>query len=295
MDKVNISKSTPLFKYEEVLANDESSGNTQNLFIKLVDNSLKISAKSFGKVVTLDGSIFQAQDIIFRTPSEHKINGKQYDMEMQIIHYGQTKGDIGKQVILSFVFEGKPGSYNKFIDSIDFFDLPSPIKKERLITNNLYIPKILYPEESTDFPVMKPFSFYFYEGSLTQPPCTERTIIYVASKPIPLSTSALQLFREASRIPDLMDSEGNALINTVGNANNRNIQPLNGRKVFYYNAGRDGIDEILEKQNLAVNVNSHYEKVERKTTQYMYVNSEEPTGLPGAFVVTEAEAKGLKK
>jgi carbonic anhydrase len=283
-EKAQQSPVKPIFQYEEV--------DTKNLKIVLEDGLLKIKNKNFGKIVTLDGSIFKAEEIRFHTPSEHKIGGKVMDMEMQIIHTGQTKGDIAKQVVLSFLFEKKPGSYNKFIDDVDFFNLPNPQMKSRDIVNKLYIPKILYGSDSEDFPVMKPFSFYTYEGSLTAPPCSERTIHYVASKPIPTAGLVLQLFKEAGRLPDMMDSAGNIIINTNLSMNARKIQPTNGRNIYYFS-----VKEVVgpePEEPVKPKPEGHYEKVNRKMTQYFYVNDEVPSGLPGAFVVSESEAKGKK-
>ena len=111
----------------------------ENLKIRYLDNCLRIFHKYFGKIVTLDGSVYNAEELVFHTPAEHTINGKKYDLELQVIHYGQTRGDISKQIVLTFLFEKKPGVYNKFIDDIDFFNLPNPITIESDLRNNLII------------------------------------------------------------------------------------------------------------------------------------------------------------
>jgi len=98
----------------------------------------------------------------------------------------------------------KPGIYNKFFEAIDVFNLPDPINKDKPLINNLYIPNILFQSEDTETPIMKPFSFYTYQGSLTSPPCNERTIVYVASRPVQLSTTQIILFQESLRVPDLI-------------------------------------------------------------------------------------------
>jgi len=290
------SPAKPLFQYDEVpkkrtVTTKEGLNKTQRLRVIYDDTLLKIKDAEFGKIVTLDGSVFKGEEINFHTPSEHKINGKTYPMEMQVLHQGQTKGDIGKQVVLSFLFEKKPGAYNKFIDDVDFFNLPNPSSKSRDIANNLYLPKIFYSSADNDIPIMRDFSFYTYQGSMTQPPCTERTIHYVASKTIPLGSTALTLFKEATRIPDMMDSSGNVIVNTNPSGNNRKTQPLHGRQVFHYNAKvpckPKGVKGHGRKKD------GHYEKILKKATQYFYVNNETPSRLPGAMVVSESEAKGL--
>ena len=111
------------------------------------------------------------------------------------------------------------------------------------------------------------------------------------SKPIYLSTTAIQLFREAIRQPDLRDSTGNIIVSNEKAENNRKTQPLNGRNVFYYDhikyCGPDP-----EKTKTVESVEGHYEKINNKITQYIYVNSEKPSGIPGSFVVSEDQAKG---
>lgn len=285
----------PFFQYEEV--NFKSSVTTidgqlkqgQSLQLKLIDNVLKIYHNKFGKVVTMDGAVYYAQEIVIHVPAEHTIKGQKYDMEVQIIHYGQSKGDIAKQLILSFLFVKTPGVYNKFIDDLDIFNLPSPINTQMDLTSNLFIPKILYSADSTDLPTMKPFSFYTYQGSLTSPPCTENTIILVASKPIPLGTTAIQLFQEAFRVPDMMDNNGNVIASNWIPASNRNPQPLNGRPVFHYDhekyCGPDAAPVVDPEVG-------HYEKVQKTMTKYFYVSNAVPSGLPNAFVVSKKEATG---
>lgn len=284
----------PVFNYDVVEAvttdhtPDGQVRTTNHLKIENKDHSIQINHENMGNLVTLDGAVYQAQKIIFHTPAEHTINEKKYDMEMQIIHYGQTKGDIAKQVSLSFLFQKTPGVYNKFLDDLDFFSLPNPLgTKERAIEANLYIPKIFYESEDTDIPIMNDFSFYSYDGSLTSPPCTERTIVYVAEEPIPIGSTALALFEEALRIPDMMSSKGDVIVSDVLPINNRNTQPLNGRNVFFYQGENNFKIKAPEKE---YKPDGHYEKVPKITRNFYYVNNDQPSGMPGAVVVSKLEA-----
>ena len=287
----------PLFLYEEVQAKlqitslDGQLRSQDFIKIKNVENSLRIFHKYFGKIVTLDGAVYHAEEIVFHTPSEHTINGLRYDMEMQVIHYGQTKGDIAKQVVFSFLFEKKPGVYNKFIDDIDFFSLPNPISKEGNLVNNLFIPRIFYSSDDNNIPIMRPFSFYTYQGSIPFPPCTERSIMYVAAKPIPLGSTAIQMFQEALRIPDLQTNTGDIITSNAGTENYRTLQPLNGRIVFYYDHIKY-CGEDLKNTIEPVKSTGHYEKQKKTVTEYFFVNNENPSDLPGAFLVSEEEARG---
>jgi len=237
---------------------------------------------------------------VFHTPAEHTIDGKRYDMEMQIIHYGKSKRDIAKQLVLSFVFKKKAGVYNKFIDDLDFFNLPNKISKKRAILTDLFIPKIFYNADYQDIATMKPFNFYTYQGSLSAPPCSERTIYYVAATPIKLGSTAIQMFQEALRTPDVVDPvTGERTVSDSRPENNRAIQPLNGRAVFYYDSekfcgNKKTIEKALTLRNSGSRkkVKGHYEKVPTQMTEYYYVNGPKPSGLPGSYVVSEKEAVG---
>ena len=292
VEKTVKSPIKPLFQYVNVDAKsqystiDENMKENENIKIKNVDGALRIFHKFFGKVVTLDGAVYNAEEIVFHTPAEHTINGKKYDMEMQVIHYGQTKGDIAKQVILTFLFEKKAGIYNKFIDDIDFFNLPNPVTIERHILNSLFIPKVFYSSDEDDIPTMRPFDFYTYQGSLSFPPCTERTIIYVAAKPIQIGTTALQLFHEALRRPDLITQNGDVIVSDNVSENNRVVQPRNGRPIFYYKSCH------FEDKKVVMKPTGHYEKIKKEAVKYFYVSGEQPSGLPGSFVVSKKEASG---
>jgi carbonic anhydrase len=183
----------PLFKYIEIKSeNDVSTIDgilTKGEKLNLINSQgmLHILHSDMGRIITPDGTIYQAEEITFHTPSNHKINGKQYDLEVTIIHSGVSKGDIGRQATLSFLFERVPGAHNLFFEDFDLFNLPNPLTKVTKLLKSLYIPKLLYTKSDdvvTDIPVLKPFGFYTYAGSIPFPPCTERTIVYVASEPL---------------------------------------------------------------------------------------------------------------
>jgi carbonic anhydrase len=287
----------PIFSYKDVEAiNDQSTlegvlENQQKLKIMNVDNMIKILHYDMGKITTVDGAVYNAQEITFHTPSNHQIEGVSFPLEVSIIHYGVTKGDIGKQVVLSFLFQAEPGVYNKFLEDLDYFNLPNSITKKRELQKSLFIPNFLYEvnEFNTEVPIMKPFSFYTYSGSLPFPPCTERTIHYVASKPLRVSTTTIALFKEALRMPDMKSKTGEIFTFSKERSTNRNIQSTNGRPVYWYDHQRHcGPDPVPVKPKKS----GHFEKVVSHGTQYFYVGGPEPSGLPGAFVVSEKEAKG---
>lgn len=274
---------------------EEASGIDDSVKIRYHNGAIKILHPNLGKVVKIDGSVYMGEEIQFHTPSEHTIAGQRFDMEMHVIHYGYSQGDIAKQLVLSFLFKISPGKYNRFIDSLDFYSLPNPINNYRELYNDIYIPNVLFKSEDESIPVMTPFSFYTYEGSLTFPPCTERTTYYVHADPIELSSTAIALFKEALRKPDRIDEHGNLVIDSGASPENyRQIQATNDREIFIYDHNKYDCPTYAKKPK-KIRPAGHYEKRIKDATNYIYVNGKEPSGIPGAFVVTEDEAKGIEE
>ena len=291
IEKSGPIKEAPFFNYFYLKPSNDSM--TRMLYepnggyLKIVNNM-----KSFGKVVFTNGAVYEAKEILIHTPSEHTINGKYYDMEVQIIHYGVSKGDIDKQVSLSFLFKSKPGVLNKFFEKLDYYNLPNPIDQSKFINNELFIPHLLDLNDDDDSISMKSFSFYQYNGSLSLPPCTERTTVLVASEPIEMSSTTIALFKEALRVPDTINENGQVFLGDLEEKfSNRAIQQLNGREVKYYNHLKYGCPEFIQKKKLKKRIQGHYEKRTVDSTEYFYVNGNKTSGIPGALVVPEKEAK----
>lgn len=296
IDKVVDSPLKPEIQFDEI--SNKNAFNTidgmlsegQDLQIHFMYNSLRILHHKLGKAVSLDGGVFFAEEIIFRTPSEHTIEGRQFGMEMQVIFYGQTQGDIAKQISLSVLFDEQPGVYNQFIEDLDYNDLPSFSDKVKAIKRSLFIPKVFYDTEWNGMTILRPFSFYSYKGSLTFPPCSEDTDVLVASKPIPLSKTIVRLFHEAIRLPDVVTADGFIEVaNQIPN-NNRIVQNYNARQIFYFDHMKYcDIPEPVPD----IKPSGHYEKIDKDSFQYLYVDGPKPSGIPGAFVVSSDEATDL--
>jgi carbonic anhydrase len=302
IDKAIESDTKPIFEYDKVdpiMSTDyePTKLNSGDYNVIIFENeALRIKHPNFGKIITLDGTVYIAQEIVFHTPSEHTIDGVKFDMEMQIIHYGKSTGDSLKSIILSFLFKEKPGAFNKFFEKLEYFNLPNPKNKSRKLSQTLFIPEILQENgDFEDFNFIKPFNFYSYQGSHTAPPCDEKTIHYVASNPIELSSTTLKMFKESLRIPDQIDSKGN--INDSNKStlfeNNRSTQALNGRAIFHhYYLNCNFFGKIKQGGDIK---KGHYEKIIKTAVEYIHVNRDIPSGIPNSFVVTNKEAEALEE
>jgi hypothetical protein len=70
---------------------------------------------------------------------------------------------------------------------------------------------------------------------------------------------------------------------------------LHGRAVFYYDSEKScGTGMLDDFANKKVRPKGHFEKKISHMTEYFFVNGQNPSGMPGALVVSEKEAKGLK-
>ena len=71
----------------------------------------------------------------------------------------------------------------------------------------------------------------------------------------------------------------------------RESQALNGRPVFLYDSDYYEPADEPTKLYLNSNTQNHYEKVEKDVTEYIYVQGNAHSGIPGAVIVSEDEAK----
>ena len=69
-----------------------------------------------------DGSsdVWVPKNIHFHAPSEHTFNGKQYDVEMHIVHVNKNTQALG--TVIGILFDVEKGGSSKFIEtlSVDF-------------------------------------------------------------------------------------------------------------------------------------------------------------------------------
>lgn len=150
-----------------------------------------------GSMMNHNGSEYNLKSMELHAPSEHTLSGKKHSMEIQLMHESAD----GKLAALSvFVKEGKK---NMMIDKL-WERLPKEKNKPMTDVNFIYSAMELIPAVRTH---------YNYEGSLTQPPCTQTVNWIVFNTPIEASKEQIEKFK------------------AFYNMNSRPVQPLNGRQV----------------------------------------------------------------
>jgi carbonic anhydrase len=148
-----------------------------------------------GSYVMIEDERFDLVQTQFRAPSEHKIEGIPFDMEVQLIH----KNKKGKVAIIAALVE-EAQTKNAGIAPL-WQKLPR--KDDKFIVSSFH-PKGLIPAKR---------DYFHYEGSLTTPPCTEGIKWYVMEETLRFS---------ARQIDDYIG---------LVKFNARPVQPLYSRKV----------------------------------------------------------------
>lgn len=170
----------------------------QNTAETLVNNghTLQVSVQE-NEEVELDGQKFTLQQYHFHAPSENLIAGKSFPLEAHFVH----SSDNNELLVVAVMFN--IGAENPGLAPL-LAALPDKIDEVATLNQPMNI-RPLFPEN---------LHYYRFSGSLTTPPCTEGLRWIVLKDPVTLSQSQLEKFQHALR-----------------HANNRPVQPLNGRLI----------------------------------------------------------------
>lgn len=158
-------------------------------------HTLQVAAPQ-GLAFTAKGTVYSLLQAHFHSPSEHRIDGESFGLEIHFVH----KTPEGRLGVLGVVF--REGRENPALGAL-FAKMPAKTGE----TNGVKV----YFDPSAFLPAGR--DYYQYDGSLTTPPCSEGVIWRVLRQPIEASAAQIAAFRE------------------VIGENARELQPLNGRLV----------------------------------------------------------------
>lgn len=152
-----------------------------------------------GSRIEIDGHVYKLLQFHFHSPSENRINGRAFPLEAHLVHADQD----GKLAVIAVMFE--QGRDNDVLDKVWKY---MPVKA------NATMDAPFVTVNAMDLlPASK--ECYVFEGSLTTPPCTEGVRWMVLKEPVTISADQIREFQQ-----------------TMHHANNRPVQPLNGRTVY---------------------------------------------------------------
>ncbi|WP_258105391.1 carbonic anhydrase [Marinoscillum sp. MHG1-6] len=152
------------------------------------------------KSMHFDGEEYSLVQFHFHTPSEHHINGREFPMEIHFVHKN-VKGDFG--VIGILIEEG--ASRNHFLDHFKNC-IPSHASEVKRGGEMVSISEA-FPAHTNNF--------YYYDGSLTTPPCSENVHWIIFEESITAQKDQIEA------------------IHRVINDDNRPIQQLGSRMVYH--------------------------------------------------------------
>lgn len=165
----------------------------------IVNNGYSVLANfKAGNVMVVDSVMFQMTQVRFHAPSENTIMGKSFPLEAQFEHVDPQ----GNLAILSVMFE--VGPENKAIAKL-WKQMPKTKGQTKALQT-----KVL----ASEF-IPRKKEYYRYSGSLTTPPCSEGVVWVLMKATMTASLSQIDAFKKVMR-----------------QANNRPVQPLNGRIVI---------------------------------------------------------------
>lgn len=151
-----------------------------------------------GSSIVIDGIQFDLKQFHFHSPSENKINGKSFPLEVHLVHADKD----GNLAVIGVMFD--EGQANPVVDAA-WSRMPKSEGGKSALPAKVSATGLL--PSDTDY--------YRYNGSLTTPPCSEGVRWIVMKKPMTVSKAQIDAFRT-----------------TMGFANNRPVQPVNARPVL---------------------------------------------------------------
>jgi carbonic anhydrase len=160
-------------------------------------HTIQANAKTANNSIILDGTAYKLVQLHFHTPSEHQLDGKNFDMELHLVH----KSDKGNLAVVGVMI--KEGKENKALSDI-WANMPKKETNKDIELNKEVDVRSLLPDDQDSF---------LYNGSLTTPPCTEGVQWIVLEDSIEMSKEQIAAFR------------------TIFPDDHRPVQPLNNREV----------------------------------------------------------------
>ena len=157
----------------------------------------------------LNSETYQLKQFHFHDPSEHHIRGKEFPLEMHLVHESQE----GHLLVVALLF--RQGAANQ--DMADILRLSARLQHSRTI-QNVKNDTIVLRRSAFNLLHLLPenLQHFSYHGSLTTPPCTEGVQWIILRTPVQLSPSQL------------------VKLKTLYGVNARPVQPLYNRDVYGY-------------------------------------------------------------
>lgn len=151
-----------------------------------------------GNTLSIGEHVYELKQFHFHTPSENTIEGESFPMEAHFVHADKD----GKLAVVALLFE--LGGENEELEKA-WPLMPENVGEKRALPTKVDA-RALLPRN---------YDYYYFNGSLTTPPCSEGVRWFVMKNFVTASKAQIDKFSH-----------------TVHHPNNRPVQPLNARRVL---------------------------------------------------------------
>jgi carbonic anhydrase len=152
--------------------------------LRIIDNGHTVMINYVpGSFVSVGDKKYALKHFHFHRPSEEKINGKDYEMAVHLVHEDQD-GNVAVVAVLL-----QRGDDNPLVHEL-WNDLPKEKDKEGVLNGVQINVGELLPADH---------GYYTYSGSLTTPPCSENVTWFVLKHPVTVSTAEIEQFAKLYR------------------------------------------------------------------------------------------------
>ena len=130
-----------------------------------------------GNAIEVNGRRWALQQFHFHRPSEERIDGRQFEMDVHLVH----RDAEGRTAVVAVLLER--GAAQPLLQTV-WNHLPLEKNEENAARVQIDLNQLLPTDRR----------YYTYMGSLTTPPCSEGVLWLVMQQPVPLSAKQIDIF-----------------------------------------------------------------------------------------------------
>ena len=132
-----------------------------------------------GNAIELAGTRYELQQLHFHRPSEERIDGRQFDMDVHLLH----RDAAGRLAVVAVLL--RRGAAQPLLHAV--WQQLSSAAGDEVAPQAVIDPRQLLPQDRR---------YYSYTGSLTTPPCTEGVLWLVLQQPLTVSAPQIDAFAQ---------------------------------------------------------------------------------------------------
>lgn len=146
----------------------------------VIDNGHTVQVNmAAGNHIVVGGRRFELQQFHFHRPSEERIDGRQFEMSVHLVH----QDDQGRLAVVTLLLDKGASGVQPVVQKV-WNNLPLEIGEEAAALAPLDLNQLLPADRR----------YYTYMGSLTTPPCSEGVQWIVMRQPVTVSAGQIELF-----------------------------------------------------------------------------------------------------